>query len=71
MTTKQERLDVLPVAKLWWYNQDSITQYEYCNEYFKNIFELTNKTYDEISDGQIVYMYLHEFYNTVKKLQTK
>ena len=70
MTTRQERLDVLPIAKEWWDSHDCIGQYEFCNEYYKKFFEYTQKNYDEISDSQIVYMYLHEFYNTVKKLQT-
>jgi hypothetical protein len=69
MTTKQNRLDVLTDAKNWWNNKSNIDKDRFYTEYFIKVIERNQSVFTEISDGQLVYMYLHEFYDIVKNLQ--
>lgn len=66
MITKNDRLELISVSRQWWYENPN--KEEYANAYYSDYMNYSGKTYNELHTGQIVSMYLHEFYLTIKKI---
>ena len=69
MITKDDRLELITESKKWW--DDVPNKEEYADAYFSNYMKHTGKIYSDLHAGQIVSMFLHEFYLTVKKLNNE